>query len=204
MTPRIRKLALTAHLTTSVGWIGSVATFLVLAFAGLKSENAQVVRAAYLSMELTTWGIIVPLAIASLLTGLVQSVGTEWGLFKHYWIIAKLVIALLATVILLVHTGPIGRVAEVAAQTTLGSTDLSQLRVQLIADAVGAIIALLVATFLSVYKPRGLTPYGRRDLVAANATNRAPDWVRIARIVAMILVALFVVAHLAGRGMHGH
>jgi hypothetical protein len=85
----------------------------------------------------------------------------------------------------------------------LTSTDLNQLRVQLIADAVGAIIALLVATVLSVYKPRGLTAYGRRDATVVRPVTSAPDWVRLARIVAIVLVALFVIAHLAGRGLHG-
>ena len=53
MTPRLRKFALTAHVTCSVGWLGAVAGFLALAVAGLTSQDAQMVRAAYLAMELT-------------------------------------------------------------------------------------------------------------------------------------------------------
>jgi hypothetical protein len=41
-------------------------------------------------MELTTWIVIVPLSLAALLTGVVQSLGTPWGLFRHRWIVAKL------------------------------------------------------------------------------------------------------------------
>ena len=70
MTPRIRKFALTAHVTSSVGWLGAVAGFLALAVAGLTSQDAQMVRAAYLAMELTGWFVIVPLSLASPLTGL--------------------------------------------------------------------------------------------------------------------------------------
>jgi hypothetical protein len=53
MRPRLRKFALTAHVTSSVGWLGAVAGFLALAVAGLTSQDAQMVRAAYLAMDLT-------------------------------------------------------------------------------------------------------------------------------------------------------
>ena len=120
MTPGVRKFALTTHVTSSVGWLGAVGAFLALAVAGLVSQDAQIVRAAYLAMHLTTWFVIVPLCLAALLTGIVQSVGTPWGLFRHYWVATKLLLTVLATIILLVHTQPIDRVAAVAAQTTLG------------------------------------------------------------------------------------
>jgi len=61
MTPRLRKFALTTHITSSIGWFGAVAAFVALAIAGMISYDAQMVRAAYLAMELTTWFVIVPL-----------------------------------------------------------------------------------------------------------------------------------------------
>jgi hypothetical protein len=162
MGPRLRKFALTVHVSSSVGWLGAVAGFLALAVAGLTSQDAQMVRAAYLAMEVTTSLVIVPLSLASLLTGLVQSLGTRWGLFQHYWIVAKLLITILATMVLLVHMQPISYMAGVAADGTLASDDLRRLRIQLVADAGAALVALLVATTLAVYKPRGITPYGQR------------------------------------------
>jgi hypothetical protein len=174
MGPRLRKIALTAHVTLSVGWLGAVASFLALAVTGLTSQDAQRVRAAYLAMELTTSFIIVPLSLAALLTGLVQSLGTKWGLFQHYWILAKLLITILATIILLVHMQPISYMAGAAAETTLTSADLRQLRIQLVADATAALLALLVATTLAVYKPRGMTPYGwRKQLEQRNTRTEA-------------------------------
>jgi hypothetical protein len=84
VTPSIRKLLLTAHITLSVGWFGAVAAFLALAIVGLTSRDAEMVRIAYAAMELTARFVIVPLAFASLLSGIVQSMGTPWGLFRHY------------------------------------------------------------------------------------------------------------------------
>jgi len=162
MTPPVRKFALTAHVTSSVGWLGAVAAFLALAVAGLTSQDPQVVRAAYLAMELTAWFVIVPLSLASLVTGLVQSLGTTWGLFRHYWVLIKLVMTILATLALLVHMRPISYMALVAATTTIARADHRGVRVQLVATAGAALLVLLVATTLGVFKPRGITPYGRR------------------------------------------
>lgn len=161
MPPGARKLALTAHVAASVGWLGAVAAFLALAVAGLNGADEQRVRAAYLAMELTDSFVIVPLCFTSLRTGLVQALGTPWGL-RHYWVLIKLLITALATLILLVHLRPIHEVAAVAAKVTLAGADLRQVRVPLAADADAALLALLVATALSVYKPQGLTPYGWR------------------------------------------
>ncbi len=162
MTPRARKLALTAHVTSSVGWMGAVACFLALAIVGLLDRDAQAAAAAYIAMKMTTWSVIVPLCLASLLTGLIESLGTPWGLIRHYWVAAKLVLTLLATAVLLAHTGPIGVLAHEASHGGLDGGGVHSIRVQLLADAAAALFVLLVATVLAVYKPRGLTRYGWR------------------------------------------
>lgn len=173
MTPRLRKLALTTHITSSVGWLGAVAGFLALAIAGLTSQDTQIVRAAYLGMGLMAWVVIVPLSLASPLSGLVMSLGTDWGLFRHYWVLAKFLITVFATIVLLLHMHPIGHMARVVAETTLSKGELSGLRIQLVANSGDAVLALLVATILSVYKPRGITPYGRRkQREERNASNQ--------------------------------
>ena len=160
--PRLRKLTLTLHVTSSVGWLGAVAAFLALAVAGLTSTSPQTVRGAYLAMDVIGWYVIVPFSIASLLTGLVQSLGTVWGLLRHYWVMAKLLITVAATVLLLVHMQPVGHLADAAAWAALAGGELQGMRIQLIADAAAALLVLLTAAALSVFKPRGVTRYGRR------------------------------------------
>lgn len=162
MTPRVRKFALTVHVTSSIGWLGAVAGFLVLAIAGLRSRDPLIVRSAYLGMDLVARYLVVPLNIAALLTGLVQALGTPWGLFRHYWVVAKFLITIAATIILMLHMRPITYLAGVAANGNISSGDLRGLKIQLVADAGAAIVALLVNITLSVYKPRGVTPYGWR------------------------------------------
>ena len=159
MTSRLRKLALLAHIIFSVGWLGSVAGFLALAATGVTSRNIQIVRAAYLAMVPITWFVIVPLAFTSFLTGLLLSLGTPWGLFRHYWVLGKLLINFLSIPILLLHTRVIDHMAGAAARGNLSDADLAGPGVQLIVTAIAALAALLTATILSVYKPRGITPF---------------------------------------------
>ena len=163
MPPGWRKVALTAHVTTSVGWLGAVAVFLALAVTGLTSDDPQTVRGVYVAAKVTTWLVIVPLNLTALLTGLVQSLGTTWGLFRHYWVLIKLLLTVVATVLLLLHTQPIGSVADAALSGPVAGDDLRDLRVQLVGDAVAALLLLLTTTALSVWKPRGLTRYGQRS-----------------------------------------
>ncbi|AIG80441.1 Putative membrane protein [Amycolatopsis japonica] len=162
MTPRLRKLSLTVHIATSLGWLGAVAAFLALAIVGLAAEDVQAARAAYVATEMVSWLVIVPLSFAALLSGLVQSWGTAWGLLRHYWVTIKLLLTTLATIVLLVHTQVIDHVAETAAQPSLPLEPLSGMRTQLVVDAGAAILILLATTALAVYKPRGLTRYGQR------------------------------------------
>ena len=159
MTAGVRKIALTTHITSSVGWLGSVAAFLALAIAGVTSGNAQTVRAAYLAMHLTTWFVIVPLSLASLLTGLVDSLGTPWGLFRHYWVVITLVLTIFSTVILLLHMPTVSALAAVVREAE--GAHAAGLGGDLV-HAGGGLLVLLVITALNVYKPRGMTPYGWR------------------------------------------
>jgi hypothetical protein len=162
MTAPLRKLLLTTHIASSVGWLGAVVAFLALAVAGLASPDGREVRAAYLAMDLITRLVIVPFCIASLVTGVLESLGTPWGLLRHYWVLIKLLLTLVSTVVLVMHTRPIRYSASIAAEVTSARPDLGRLGIQLAADAGAAIVVLLVVTALGVYKPRGVTPYGRR------------------------------------------
>lgn len=163
MSPMLRKLTLTAHVTTSVGWLGAVLAFLALAVASLASDDAQLVRSTILAMELTGWFVLVPLSVVSLLTGLVQSLGTKWGLLQHYWIVVKLVINVVATGVLLLYMQSLVKLSDQASSPALSSTAVLAIpSPSAVVHAGVAVVLLLVATVLSVYKPAGMTRYGQR------------------------------------------
>ena len=176
MTLRLRKFVLTAHVISSVGWLGADAGFLALAIFGLTSQNAEIVRAVYLSMELIGLFVIVPLSFAALLTGVVLAVGTPWGLFRHYWIVVKFLLTIGATIVLMVHTNAMreaaSRVSGIGLETlsrvrahlavSEAGGHLGDLQMQLAVASGAGLLVLLVNATLGIYKPRGLTIYGRR------------------------------------------
>jgi len=161
MTPRVRKFALTVHVTLSIGWMGAIAGYIALDVAAVTSQNTQTLRVAYLAMELIARYVIVPLAFASLFTGLVISLATKWGLFRHYWVLISLLLTVIATVVLLAETQTISYFADVAADPTRSGEDLRALGGTLV-HSVGGTVVLLVILVLNVYKPQGMTRYGWR------------------------------------------
>jgi hypothetical protein len=162
MSPGVRKFALATHLTVSVGWMGAVAAYIALDVTTAIGQEAATLQAAYLSMESIARYVIVPLAFASLVTGLVMSLGTKWGLFRHYWVVFKLAINVVSTVVLLLYTETFGVMAAAARDPAV---DLAVVRTASpLVHAVAALALLLAATVLAVVKPPGLTPLGRRRL----------------------------------------
>ncbi len=208
MTPALRKLNLTVHLITSIGWLGAVAGFLVLSIAGLASRDADTVRGAYLAMNLIGQFVIVPLSLAALLTGLVQSLGTEWGLFRYYWVVAKFALTMGAVILLFLHqfTAVAGAARRASAAPPGTRPDVGQLGIQLVGDAALAVVLLLAITALGVYKPWGRTPYGLRLPDLPHNEASMPSGLKVFLVIIGLIMALFLVVHLAGGGLghHGH
>ena len=162
MPSGLRKAMLTTHVISSIGWFGAVVAFLALALTGMMSQERELVRAAYLVMGVTTWWVIVPLALLGLVTGIISSLFTKWGLFRYYWVLIKLVITVVATFGLLEHTKAVNLLGGVAARTAMLGSNLAGAQRGMVTDSAAALVVLLVLTVLSMYKPRGLTPYGQR------------------------------------------
>lgn len=230
MAPHLRKFALTVHVVCSVALLGSIAAFLALSIAGLDSRDPSIIRAAYPAMDIVARYIIVPLAFGSLLSGLVQSFGTPWGLFRHYWVLAKLLLSGFATAVLLMKLEMIGHAARLAAEAILPHAELGIVGTELRLHAAAGLVVLLVTAILSVYKPRGLTPYGRRKQQEQKGPSQGPEATRRRRspiswgigvssggsvtvtlsrmqilgAVVAIAVLHLLVLHVAGAGHIGH
>jgi hypothetical protein len=214
MTPDVRNLTLTAHVCASVGWLGALAVFLAHAIVSVTSQEVQLVRAAALAMSVTTWFVIMPLSLASLMTGLVQALGSAWGLFRHYWIVFKLLLTSIATIVLLLKIEPISYLADAATAPAFSSGDLIGLRTSLLVHAIGGLVVLLAATALAVYKPAGMTWYGapkQREEHAGSVRSgpvlrtSTPRWVKAfgtAIVVLILLVGIMMLVGGHGPGAH--
>ena len=211
MTSALRRLFLTLHITVSIGWIGAVVSFLVLNVVALATRNGEMARSAYLSMNIIGLYAVVPLSLGALASGLVQSLGTHWGLLRHYWVVAKLLLTILAVYALLMH-----QFATVTHAERLASADsravglnaqLRSLGMEILGDASGGLLVLLVITTLAVYKPWGLTRYGSikqtGDTLQFENDPRAPRGFGILLAIIAALILIFkVTLHLTGHNMH--
>jgi hypothetical protein len=211
--PAARRFTFTTHVTSSVGWVGAVAVFLALAVIGLTSKDEATVRGAYLVMAPAAWFVLVPLAHASLFSGIVLSLGTSWGLIRHYWVAVKLVITVFSTVILMIYMGTFRQMAGVAADPVVA---LGVVRnPSPVVHAILALLLLLAATALGIYKPFGMTAYGRRNreeevqrlsstafprlaVESVDRVAKTPRWLIVSGIIALGMLLLLVFLHLSG------
>jgi hypothetical protein len=163
MSSGLRKFVLTLHITCSVGWIGAVMAFLALVIAAITREDIQILRAVWIALDLLGSLVIVPLAIVSLLSGLVMSLGTKWGLFQHYWVLFSFVLTVFAILVLLGNMQSVRFLAETVTDTDNTNVDMLRagLQSELLHAGIGLMV-LVVVQALNVYKPRGLTSYGWR------------------------------------------
>jgi hypothetical protein len=157
---RVRRLGLTLHVVCAVGWLGGVGLALALAGTALLSDDESTVRSALIALDASGWWYLLPLSVASLGTGVVQSLITKWGLLNHYWIVAKLAINVFAAGILLLYMQSLGHYASLARSTATSLADLRD--PSPLIHTVGALALLVGATALSIYKPPGLTRRGHR------------------------------------------
>ena len=219
MTPAVRRFTFTTHITSSVGWVGAALAFLALAVIGFTSDDPVKARGAYLLMAPAAWFVLVPLAHASLLSGIALSLGTTWGLFRYYWVVLKLGMTVFATVILLIYMGTFRQMAGVAADPVV---DLAMVRTASpIVHAVLALVLLVAATVLGVYKPFGMTAYGERRFeeqrhavsaliparpgtARALGTDGTPVWIYVVGAITLAFALFVVILHLTGMSPTRH
>ncbi len=159
--PPLRRALLVLHVATSVGLMGAVAAFLLLAMLAVDGSDPDVPRAAYPAMDFLARLLILPLAVATLSVGVLQGLVTSWGLVRHWWVLFKLVLSVLVVGVLLLQLGGIGLAARTAeeADRTAG---LLGLRWSFVVHAAGGLAVLGTALVLSIYKPTGRTPWSAR------------------------------------------
>lgn len=174
---RLQRLMLAVHLAVSIGWIGALAAYIALDVTTVISDDPGRLRAAYGGMETIVETVIVPMAVAALVSGIAISLVTRWGLFRHYWVVVSLLLTAFATVVLLGEAGTVGALAGIAADQSTLPGDLAALDSTLV-HSIGGLVVLVVVLALNVYKPRGMTRYGWREQqgsIPGGARRTPPD-----------------------------
>ena len=177
LTPPLRKLVLATHVIVSVGWLGIVAAMLVLEISAVTTHDVGMSKATYTLIGSVSDTLLMPppasFGLAALLTGIVLSLGTKWGLLKHYWILAKLLltVAVILSGIFLVDRW----IQQAGAHPEDASAPMLLICVFML-----HLVMLGAATILSVYKPRGTTGRGPGSSAPRGAMRRADGGARIA------------------------
>jgi hypothetical protein len=149
--------------------------------------------------------VIVPFCLAAVLTALVILLGTRWGLFPHYWVLMKFLISVIAALILFGFTQTLGSLGELAANPRLSIEQLRSLNQSPALHSGAGLVALLVTTILAVYKPWGMTPYGRRnEWTGGELSATSTPWRLFAMLGIVGLVLLVLVLHLLNGGPARH
>jgi hypothetical protein len=161
-----RKLTLTIHIITAIGWIGVDFVLFVFALTGMLSDDPTTLATCYRAIDMFAVVLLLPLGLLSLATGLLLGSGSKYGIFRYHWVLWKLILNTVLTTLVLVLLRP--GVAEAAdavdGPTATLSDRLAQSQSNLIFPPTVSITALTFATVLAVYKPWGRTKYGRRRL----------------------------------------
>ncbi|WP_051301627.1 hypothetical protein [Actinomadura rifamycini] len=156
--PAVRKTLLLVHVLASVGLVGEVWALVMLNLAATVTADAALVEPAYRLMPVLVMSGGIPLSFIALATGIALGLGSKWGVLRHRWVFAKLL--LLVVVILFgALLGQPEALAEAAAAGTLPDTARRWREVAVVAVQLAM---LLAATGLSIFKPRGRMPWPRR------------------------------------------
>jgi Predicted integral membrane protein (DUF2269) len=144
LKPRTRRTVLTAHIIASVGLLGDCAAIVAINIRAATTADPELAASAYELLTMFSLLFGIPLSLTSLLTGVVLGRGTKWGVFRHPWVIAKLV-AILSVIV--VGALVIGPETEAMVAGRGGSEAV------LIGASAYDVLVLALATGLSVFKP---------------------------------------------------
>lgn len=141
-------------MVVSFGAFGLYLAFFTLAITGLTTSDPQVLRTCYLAMGILSSVLILPVNLAVVISGLVLALGTQWGLFRYYWVVTKLVLTLfLATASIL---GLRARISEAIGNLdAIPSTahDVGSVGTFLVVALPIAMCIYIANTVLAIYKP---------------------------------------------------
>ena len=162
LSSSLRKCVLVLHAVSGIGWIGvDIALFLLL-FNARTTSNAAEAISGYTAVSLIVPIVVPPLCLGVLGTGLLLGWGSPWGLVRYWWVFVKLLLSLGMTILVFVALVP--TVQSMPGIANFGTADavrerLGPLTIQLMFPPAVSFGLLSVATVLSIFKPRRLTPW---------------------------------------------
>ncbi|MFE0022813.1 hypothetical protein [Amycolatopsis sp. NPDC059021] len=152
---RTRKAFLVAHIVTAGAWMGMDLALGILVCTALLTSDPGITAGSYRVLELFAGWPMLAASLLCLASGAVLAVGSKYGLFRYWWVFAKLVVNVVMSLLILFVLRPgLNDVAANAQRLAAGDTSLGSPS-ELLYPVVVAPSLLLFAFVLSVFKPWG-------------------------------------------------
>ncbi|MFI6765706.1 DUF2269 family protein [Streptomyces sp. NPDC050355] len=165
-----RRALLVLHVAVSVSWLGLTLGLLTLSVTGFTTGSPEMAAVAYRAMKIFNDWLVLPIALATLVSGLVLSLGTPWGLARHRWVFIKFWLTLVTVLLTVFSLSP--GIDQLAAEAAAGSPTPD---FHLVVAPAVATATYLFITAISVLKPWGMTTRGRRLRAAQSTGTRTPQ-----------------------------
>ena len=154
-----RNWLLSLHIATGGLWFGTALCSVALALSIVLLEPGDAIHGINLARNLLGQYIIIPAAVFSVITGVLLCGFTNWGFFKHYWVMAKQLVTLLLIVLGSVWLGPMTKemtaLSEVGRSQVLQNPDYLTLQTTVALGGALQTLALLAVIIVSTVKPWG-------------------------------------------------
>jgi hypothetical protein len=163
LAPAARKAVLALHIVAGIGWMGVDIALLVLLISARTTNDAALVLSAFNAIGMIVPIAVPPLSLSILATGIILGLGTRWGLVRYWWVLLKLLLSLVMTVLVFVSLVPaVSSMAVLTATTVSADTaraSLGVLPTMLLFPPIVSFLMLGVAVILSIFKPWQRTPW---------------------------------------------
>lgn len=178
MTLPVRKSVMVLHAVAGIGWMGVDIALLALLITARTTTNPALVVSGFNAIGIIVPVAVPPLSLLILLTGILQGLGTPWGLVRYWWVLVKLILSLMMTVLVFVSLLPGIREMIVLADTTVSAdalrASLGSLPNTLMFPPIVSFLMLGTAAILSIFKPWGRTPWSREIRASSGRESVTP------------------------------
>lgn len=165
LAPAVRKSLLVLHAVTGISWMGVDIALLVLLITARTTNDAALVISAFHAIRMIVPVAVPPLSFGILITGLILGWGTSWGLVRYWWVLVKLLLSLVMTVLVFSSLVPAINSLAIPSTTSLSAeavrASMGSIPTQLMFPPVVSFLMLGIATVLSIFKPWRRTPWTR-------------------------------------------
>ncbi|PGL71154.1 hypothetical protein [Bacillus sp. AFS055030] len=154
-----KNILVSVHVLAICAWFGGTLSLLLLGFYLKNAQNSEQLIYTLSSMHIIDENLLKYPALATLFTGILLSVWTQWGLVKYYWVVIKLVLTVLVILIGIFFINDwfsfLVKTAEGLGASALNENKFESTWISIIISGIFNLSCLVFMTFITYFKPFG-------------------------------------------------